>query len=87
MKNVVLAFFLSAVCSSAFAGSCGSCSSGPVASVAAPVVRTSVRAVRRVVWAPVRLFRGVRGRVACRRAARYERRCSASCECVSCDCG
>lgn len=87
MKNVFLAIVLSTVCSSAFAGSCGSCSSGPVTSVVSPVVRTSARVVRRVFTAPRMLFNGVRTRSACRRAARYERRCSVSCEPSACDCG
>ena len=65
MKNVFLAFVvLCGFSTLAYAGSCDSGSCG-----------TSVRSnVRRVVSAPVRVVRGVRSRVACRRSNRAARR-------------
>ena len=89
MKNVFLAFILALVCGTAFAGSCdtGNCGS----TTSRPVASTTVNVGRRVVQAPVRLFRRVRAKVSARRSARQCRRsavrASRSTSCVSCGCG
>ena len=63
MKNVFLALVFCFVGSVAFAGECGSCK--PVRST----VQATVGVAEKVVTAPVRVVRGVRSRVAVRRAA------------------
>jgi len=81
MKNVFLGLILAFVAVPAFAGNCGSCAK----TVTTQVVTTTTQ----VVTAPVRVFRGLRARVAARRACRLGTRAvraeAVAASCSSCE--